>query len=142
MGSRTPKGRADREASAEDLRRTLELAENPPPRTSIDELRKLIARWAKEWSQTERTPASTLADILREPQRFVEFLPLYRALERPVLILDKANREVMEYKPRGVRVLNKLSLAGLDFCDVDDEADRWLREQRSGRVLKNDGSIV
>jgi hypothetical protein len=139
---RTPKRRSrTREASAEDVRCTLEMAENPEPPCTLQKLRKLIAEWTAPWSGAKATSVSALGHILASPARFVRFMQPGGVIARPVLIFDKATGEVFEHNPRGVRLLNTMSMNGVDFCRVDDEADAWLRARCSGRRLTSSGSI-
>jgi hypothetical protein len=118
------------------------MADNPPPPCTLNGLKELIAEWTETWSGSGAARVSQVTEILASPKRFVRFMQLGGMVTRPVLIFDKGTGEVFEHKPRGVRILNTMSLKGVDFCKFDDEADDWLRARRSGRVLKSDGSIV
>jgi hypothetical protein len=135
------KSRRD-EATAEDVRKSLEMAENPPSPLDRSELKARIAGWRKEWAEPQALMLD-LKDMLDEPTRVALFLPDDGIIDRAVLIFDKASGEILEHKARGVRILSKLgSRQGLDAARLTRDAEEWLRAQRSGRVLKSDGSIV
>jgi hypothetical protein len=63
-------------------------------------------------------------------------------ITHPMFLFDKACAEVIADSSRSMRVFNTMSLKGVEFCQIDEEAEEWLRSQSSGRALKRDASIV
>ena len=145
MGKRkreTESRRRHQQASAEDVRRTLELAANPPPLIDRDTLGRLLRHWRGERFDAAARPLQTLDDILADPGRVAGFAPSGEVLERPVILVDKATGEIFEHRVRGIRVFNKMSAKGVEFEIIEPDAELWLRALVSGRKVKADGQIL
>jgi hypothetical protein len=141
MNSRKRTARNDA-VSDEDIKKTIEYAENPDPPTSLGELQRDVLGWRREWDGPGLAPLRSIDDVKPSPKRVAQVLQAEDEITRRPMIFDKATGEVIEVGTRSIRCLNRLSLMLVDWRKVTREAEDWLRAQKSGRMMKGDGTIA
>jgi hypothetical protein len=137
----SPHARRAAEVTPEEVRRTLDAVKDPALVCSMDELPTRWKAWLREFRGGLRKALAHVDDLRDEPQRGVVLLQAEDELSREMFILDKALGEVISFRPRGARLFNALSLAGVPFVRVDRLSETWLHENASGRGVKSDGRI-
>ena len=63
-------------------------------------------------------------------------------VEKPVIVFDKATGEFFEVKVRGPKLLNRFTMAGVEWVLVTPEAEDWARSRVSGRAITGSGKII
>jgi hypothetical protein len=141
MSQRTRRSGLD-DGTAEDFIKFLKNeAKIPKVVLDRDGIERQAKAWSLEWRARGLRPLQDVKEIFDEPQR-VARLGIEGGLQtRHVVLFDKACNEFLEVRVRGVKLLNRLSMAGTGWVIVNRAAEDWARENLSGRVVRANGSI-
>lgn len=126
--------------SPADARATLETEPAELPVVSLRALKRLLAKWRRDWSRKRERPLRDLATVFRRADRVVALKQLGHTLTRSFFLFDKACDEFIEFK--SLAVFRGLSLALVEWIDLTPEAEIWAERHLSGRIIKSDGLIV
>ena len=126
----------------EEVKLAIEFARSGgPPVLKSAQLGRRITAWEREWGGRALGRLSSVEEIFQTPARAAILEQKESEKTRPDVVFDKASGEFIEFRSRGVKLFNSLSLAGVEVVELDGDAEEWARSRLSGRKLRSDGTI-